>query len=171
MFPRKGRKHPFRKKLHALLINAKLMVQRVGFCCSQVCQSLAWGREQDHIFWGPLHGVLEGFPWAAGQRLAAWKVHTLRELHFLLWLCCSPLEWIIGADTWGGTGRVDAVLYIRYYSWKNKFVWKKSPVRVIQGIYWGIMWEVYLVHQVAPIIFPYLPLFSGSFSPGEREGK
>lgn len=30
------------------------------------------------------------------------------------------------------------------------------------------MWEVYLVHQVATIIFSYLSLFSGSFSLGER---
>lgn len=165
---RKGRKRPSRKKvLHALISNPKLTVQRVGFC-SQVCQSLVWRREQDHMFWRLLHGLLARLPlgWWAKSQQGDWQLG--KSTPSVNSASCSLLEWITGADTWGVTGRFDAFLCMRYYSWKNKFEGKRSRLRAIRGIYWGMMWDIYLVHQVATIIFPYLSLFSGSFSLAER---
>lgn len=44
-----------------------------------------------------------------------------------------------------------------------------NPMRIIEGIYWGIMWEINLAHQVATIIFLFFLLLSVSFSVAQRE--
>lgn len=42
-------------------------------------------------------------------------------------------------------------------------------MRIIEGIYWGIMWEVHLTHQVATIIFLYFFYFLVLASHWQRE--
>lgn len=42
-------------------------------------------------------------------------------------------------------------------------------MRIIEGIYWGIMWEVHLTHQVATIIFLYFFCFLVLASHWQRE--
>lgn len=131
-FLRKGSWCMFRKELSpAVIIKAKLTVWRVHFPCSQACQSLAWGREQEDRCWGLLHGAagmaaLELLGKVTPGRLMAWKVHSLQiapfpNLTLLLSSGVDNASWHLGCDR-----KIDAFSCIGYYSWINKFEKKRT---------------------------------------------